>query len=104
MTRYDKWLADKRYAAKLNLLAKIHRTIDPILIKSREAEEFLNNNRHENQNFVFDLGKYITEGHSMGKDTEPNLAFENDERFALLVRSQQLREKQVEEKLAEDFN
>ncbi len=39
MRRYDKWLNEKKYKAKLNLLAKIHREIDPIINLMRGAAE-----------------------------------------------------------------
>jgi hypothetical protein len=71
----------KTYHAKLNLMAKVHREIEPILAKQRDAENWTTRHDTDTQGFCFDLAKYITEGHAvlfqrghpsdMGKENEP---------------------------------
>ena len=41
MRRYDKWLNGKKYRAKLNLLAKIHKLVDPIVEAQIRAFDYL---------------------------------------------------------------
>lgn len=40
MTALKKWRANKKYAAKLNLIKKIHRAIDPVIAAKIKANEF----------------------------------------------------------------
>jgi hypothetical protein len=88
MNRITKYLNSKKYAAKLNLRAKIEREILPALMVSRNADARLSSSLtdNENQEFVFALGKYqehaFAEGHTRGSE---DLATENEPMAAALV-------------------
>ena len=73
--------AHKRYLAKLNLLAKIHKAIAPILETKRKADELLDRcirSSHEKQRYCCLVGdKYNGHVYRMGT-LESNLASEND--------------------------
>lgn len=98
--RYKKFLQEKRYEAKLVMLADIHQKTDIIVQKNRDAYDRLCGAEHTNQGFVFDLKKYtVCEPYSLGKETEPNLAYENDSRFACIVESQKIADNQKENKI-----
>lgn len=56
-------MSAKRYQAKLNLLAKVHKQVEPVIAAMRKAQDLLDGtsqsaNGIENQGFVFDLAKY----------------------------------------------
>lgn len=87
------------------LMAQIHEEIRPKLEALRESQDFLENRRGEFQGYVTDHSNGHYNGHvyGMGKDTEPNLAFENSPEFALVVHAQKMKEEQTKERLNEDF-
>ncbi len=87
------------------LLASIHEEIRPKLEAMREAEDFIQNRRGEFQGYVTNHadGHYNGHVYSMGKETEPNLAFENSPEFALVIHSQKMKEEQTKERVNENI-
>ena len=71
------------YGQMRKLQRQIHSEVAPKLQAMRDAEDALNGTgRIENQNFVFDLKKYMPTFATMGK-LEPELASVNDSFYAM---------------------
>ena len=90
MTAYKRWKASKRYSAKLNLLAKIHAAVAPILEVKRKADELLDRcvrSSHEKQGYCVAIGdKYSGHVYKLGK-LEDDIAKTNDPFNALRERA-----------------
>lgn len=107
--KLNQWRSNKRYAAKLNLLAKVHRAIEPQLEKARQAFDYLENRRKDFAGYVTNHadGHYSNDVYQLADSTrqEPaDLASLNDSRFALLVRAQELNEQARQERLKGQFD
>lgn len=90
------------------LLEQIHLEIAEKLEVMHKADDFLENRRHEGQGFIFNHSDSHYSSHiykmADANSQEPtDLGKLNDPRFALVVRCQELAEKQQEERINEDF-
>ena len=90
------------------LLAKIHLEIAPKLEALRKADDFIENRRKDFAGYVTNHEEGHYNGHvyttSDSNSQEPDLAKENDSRFALLIRAQELKQEQINNQLREDFS
>ncbi len=79
----------------LALASLIHAEVAPKLAAKIKAESFLmGGNRTERQGFVMDLGKYgYGTGYALRSEVMPDLAGENEPRFAMLQESAKIAEK-----------
>lgn len=68
------------------LAAQTRLEVEPQLQQEREAYDRLHSRDKKNnlQGFIFDLKKYADRVFVTGRETEPDLACENDSRFAIL--------------------
>lgn len=77
----------KEHFNLINLAAQIRGEVEPLIEKNREAYDSLFGKKHESQDFVFGLKKYAEYGmanaHSLGRETEPDLAAENSIGYAM---------------------
>lgn len=90
------------------LLASIHEEIKPKIEAEQKAWDYIENRRKDFAGYVtnHEDGHYISHVYTMADSSsqEPDLAKENDEKFAMIVRCQELKEQQIKEKISEDFN
>lgn len=87
------------------ILAAIHAKIAPANEARRKAQDWLNGTgRNEDQGFTFDLEKYSNGyEYAMGRQTENDLACENEPRFAIIQESVKIVENKGIEPSSPDY-